>query len=241
MSPEKVRAIMDIIKLLLRVVMQAKDLMKSFRKAAARATIAAIVTIGAITPMIQSYAQTQPTPPAAVVTRTAPAAETDAGRVAIEMEFSRVKDVEALAKQYPVLAKLPAELKEYDAQQGGDNPAFVEIAKYTDKATGREMLFVHVTTPVLCSYEGCPLSVFMKDGKDFRNVLQVNASDPISVVTNGGTTSVLLPGAYGVNPSLEFRYDAKADQFLLNRPAAAEQQPAPEKAPAPVQAPAPKK
>ena len=39
----------------------------------------------------------------------------------------------------------------------------------------------------------------------------------------------------------EFRYDAKADQFLLNRPAAAEQQPAPEKAPAPVQAPAPKK
>jgi hypothetical protein len=231
---------MDITKFLRQVIMQAKDLMKSFRKAAARATIAAIVTIGAITPMIQAYAQTQPAPPAAVVTRTAPAADTEAGRVAVEMKFSRVKDVEALAKQYPVLSKLPAELKEYDAQQGGDNPAFVEVAKYSDKATGREMLFVHVTTPVLCSYEGCPLSVFMKDGKDFRNVLQVNASDPISVVTTGGSTSVLLPGAYGVNPALEFRYDAKTDQFELKRPAVTEQQPAPGQAPAPVQAPAPK-
>lgn len=221
--------------------MQAKDLMKSFRKAAARATIAAVVTIGAITPMLHAYAQTQTTtPPAAVVTRTAPAAETEAGRVATEISFSRVKDVEALAKQYPALSKLPAELKEYDEQQGGDNPAFVEIAKYTDKATGREMLFVHVTTPVLCSYEGCPLSVFLRDGKDFRNVLQINAADPISVVTNKGETSVVLPGAYGVNASLEFKYDVKTGQFESTRPANAEQQPAQDQVPAPLQVPAPK-
>lgn len=220
--------------------MQAKDLMKSFRKAAARASIAAIVTIGAITPMIHAYAQTQTTPPAAVVTRTAPAAETEAGRVATEISFTRVKDVEALAKQYTVLSKLPAELKEYDEQQGGDNPAFVEVAKYTDKATGREMLFVHVTTPVLCSYEGCPLSVFLRDGKDFRNVLQVNAADPISVVTNKGETSVVLPGAYGVNASLEFKYDVKTGQFESTRPADAQQQPAPNPVPAPLQIPAPK-
>lgn len=232
---------MDIIKFLWRVAMQAKDLMKSFRKAAARATIAAVVTIGAITPMLHAYAQTQTTtPPAAVVTRTAPAAETEAGRVATEISFSRVKDVEALAKQYTVLSKLPAELKEYDEQQGGDNPAFVEIAKYTDKATGREMLFVHVTTPVLCSYEGCPLSVFLRDGKDFRNVLQVNAADPISVVTNKGETSVVLPGAYGVNASLEFKYDVKTGQFESTRPANAQQQPAQDQVPAPLQVPAPK-
>lgn len=229
---------MDITKFLWRVAMQAKDLMKSFRKAAARATIAAVITIGAITPMIQAYAQNQVTPPAAAVTRTAPAAETEAGRVATEISFTRVTDVEALAKQYPALAKLPAELKEYDAQQGGDNPAFVEIAKYTDKANGREMLFVHVTTPVLCSYEGCPLSVFLRDGKDFRNVLQVNAADPISVVTSGTATSVVLPGAYGVNASLEFRYDVKTGQFEPARAAAA--QPAPEQSPVPNQAPAPK-
>lgn len=220
--------------------MQAKDLMKSFRKAAARATIAAIVTIGAITPMIHAYAQTQTTPPAAAIARTAPAAETEAGRVATEISFTRVKDVEALAKQYPVLSKLPAELKEYDEQQGGDNPAFVEIAKYTDKATGREMLFVHVTTPVLCSYEGCPLSVFLRDGKDFRNVLQVNAADPISVVTNKGETSVLLPGAYGVNASLEFKYDVKTGQFENTRQPDAQQEQAPQQVPAPLQVPAPK-
>ncbi len=219
--------------------MQAKDLMKSFRKAAARATIAAIVTIGAITPMIHAYAQTQTAPPAAVVTRTAPAAETEAGRVSTDISFTRVKDVEALAKQYPVLSNLPGELKEYDAQQGGDNPAFVEIAKYTDKANGREMLFVHVTTPVLCSYEGCPLSVFLRDGKDFRNVLQVNASDPISVVTNGSATSVVLPGAYGVNPSLEFRYDVKSGQFESARQPDTQQETAPQQT-APVQIPAPK-
>jgi hypothetical protein len=226
---------MDMIKFLWRVAMQAKDLMKSFRKAAARATIAAVITIGAITPMIHAYAQTQTTPPAAAVTRTAPAAETEAGRVANEISFTRVKDVEALARQYPVLAKLPAELKEYDEQQGGDNPAFVETAKYTDKATGREMLFVHVTTPVLCSYEGCPLSVFLREGNDFRNVLQVNAADPISVVTDKGTTSVVLPGAYGVNQSLEFRYDAKTGQFEPTN----QRQPEAEQAPAPLQMPAP--
>lgn len=231
---------MNIIKFLWRVAMQAKDLMKSFRKAAARATIAAIVTIGAITPMIHAYAQTQQvTPPAAVEMRTPPAAETEAGRVSTEITFTRVKDVEALAKQYPVLSKLPAELKEYDAQQGGDNPAFVEIAKYTDKANGREMLFVHVTTPVLCSYEGCPLSVFLRDGKDFRNALQVNAADPISVVTNGSATSVVLPGAYGVNPSLEFRYDVKTGQFEPTRQPEAQQETAPQ-IPAPLQVPAPK-
>ena len=232
---------MNIIKFLRRVAMQAKDLMQSFRKAAARATIAMIVTVGAITPMVQAYAQTQVAPPAAVVILTAPTAETEAGRVATEISFTRVKDVEALAKQYPALSKLPAELKEYDEQQGGDNPAFVEIAKYTDKANGREMLFVHVTTPVLCSYEGCPLSVFLRDGKDFRNVLQVNASDPISVVTNGTSTSVMLPGAYGVNPSLEFRYDIKTGQFEPTRVADAQQQPAPKQVPAPLPAPSPKK
>ncbi|MDI1227047.1 MAG: hypothetical protein PSY14_08900 [bacterium] len=222
--------------------MQAKnDLIKSFRKAAVRATLAVMMTVGVLAPSVTVMAQTQVAPPASVVKLTAPTAETEAGRVATEISFTRVKDVEALAKQYPALSKLPAELKEYDEQQGGDNPAFVEIAKYTDKANGREMLFVHVTTPVLCSYEGCPLSVFLRDGKDFRNVLQVNASDPISVVTNGTSTSVMLPGAYGVNPSLEFRYDIRTGQFEPTRVADAQQQPVPKQVPAPLPAPSPKK
>lgn len=231
---------MNIIKFLWQAVMQAKNnLMKSFRKVAVRATLAVMMTVGVLAPSVTVMGQT-PANPQATMSQTIPAPE--AGKeTSVELQFARVKDVEALAKQYPALSKLPAELKEYDEQQGGDNPAFVEVAKYTDKANGREMLFVHVTTPVLCSYEGCPLSVFLRDGKDFRNVLQVNASDPISVVTKGTSTSVMLPGAYGVNPSLEFRYDIKTGQFESTRVANAQQQSAPIQVPAPLPAPSSKK
>lgn len=205
---------MDIIKFLGRLLMKAKnDLLKTFKKVATRAALTVILTMGAVTPMVESGAQQPVLPPqSSVVT---PPAVVEADSVArTELQFTRVKDLDALAKQYPVLASLPQEVKDADEQQGGDNPAYVEITKQVDKVNGRELLFVHLTTPVLCSYEGCPLTVYMKDANhEFHKVMQVNASDPIQLVSSKDSTTLLLPGAYGTGPALEFRYNAGADEF----------------------------
>ncbi len=237
---------MNIIKFLWQAVMQAKhDLMKSFRKAAVRATLAVMMTVGVLAPSISVMAQT-PANPHATISQTIPAPE--AGKqTSVELQFTRVENVEALAKQYPFLSKLPAELKEYDKQQGEEvvNPSYVRIAKYTDKANGRELVFVHVNTPVLCSYEGCPLSVFLKDGaKDFREVLGVNAADPMNFVVAKDQMSMVFGGAYGVGDGTTFTYNAKTDMFedpVDAAPVVQQKTPAPEQAPIQKPAPAPKK
>ncbi|HYD19233.1 MAG TPA: hypothetical protein VEF76_12225 [Patescibacteria group bacterium] len=197
--------------------MQAKnDLLKTFKKAATRAALAVVLTVGIVTPLVDSVADQPVLPPQASTQTAPPIVEAAPDTVRTELSFTRVNDLEALAKQYPVLASLPQEVKDADEQQGGDNPAFVEISKQVDKASGRELLFVHLTTPVLCSYEGCPLAVYMKDANnEFRKVLQINASDPIELVTAKGGTSLILPGAYGAGPGLEFRFDNTAGEFQL--------------------------
>ncbi len=226
--------------------MQAKnDLMKSFRKVATRATLAMMLTVGVIVPSINVAAQA-PVAGRAAVTQTIPTPPEAGKEISTELQFTRVKDadVEALAKQYPFLAKLPQQLRDFDKEQGDEvvNPSYVRIAKYDDKANGRQLVFVHINAPTQCSYEGCPLTVYLKDAKDFREVLGVNASDPMKLVIAGKEMSMDFGGAYGVGPGTTFKYDAKQDLFdtpAVEEPAV-QQQPAPGKTDAaPKQAPAP--
>lgn len=184
-------------------------LTKNFMKAAARATLMAMLTVGAVAPGISMANPPLPQEPASAVTLVAASQEAKTDTV----QFNRVTDYKQLAEKYPFLSGLEQQVKEYDEWQGGTNPALVNVGIYA--ANGKEMVFVHIDTPVMCSYEGCPLSVYMKNGKDFTLVSQVNSNIPVQVVAKGDQVSLVFPGAYGVNPSVEYRYDAGKKEFQI--------------------------
>lgn len=194
--------------------MKIKDyLTKDFMKVAKRGALVAMLTVGAIAPNV-SAAQQLPAPDTAI---TLAAASQEAPAANNTVSFERVTDFDKLTEKYPFLAGLQAQVREYDEWQGGTNPTTVDVGTYKDQVNNREMVFVHITTPVQCSYEGCPLSVYLKDSNgDFKHVHQLNAIVPIQVKSEADSLSLLLPGAYGNAPGNEYTYNKDSQRFVRN-------------------------
>ena len=191
--------------------MKIKDyLTKDFMKVAKRATLIAMLTVGAVTPNVASHSQQLPVPETAMTLVAAAEAATENNAV----QFERVSDYAQLAEKYPFLNGIEAQVKEYDEMQGGTNPTTVDVGTYKDQANNREMVFVHITSPVQCSYEGCPLSVYLKDSEGgFNLVHQINAIVPVQVKSEANSLSLHIPGAYGVGPGSEYTYNKTSHQF----------------------------
>lgn len=191
--------------------MKIKDyLTKDFMKVAKRGALIAMLTVGAITPNVSSYSQQLPVPETTI---TLAAASQEASAPA-SVEFERVTDFKQLSEKYPFLNGLEAQVKEYDEWQGGTNPTTVDVGTFKDAANNRELVFVHITTPVQCSYEGCPLSVYMKD-KDgnFNLAQQINAIVPVQVKSEANSLSLHLPGAYGAGSGFDYTYNNSSQHF----------------------------
>jgi len=211
-------------------------LKKDFMKAISKATLALMLTVGAAVPIISmshaasanatvdttAITQQVTTSTAAINSSFIKPAEA-AAPAATELQFTQVKDVAAVMRQYPFLGDLQAQAKTADEQQGGTNPTTFDLATYKDAANGRELVFLHMNSPVVCADEGCPLSVYLRDGNSYKNVLEVNAQDPITISSTKDGLNLHFAGAYGNGPGIDFVYN-RAESKFLNPAEAAPQQ-----------------
>ena len=219
---------------------------KAFKRAAARATLAIMLTLGVVAPSVTSYSQLPAPPVPQSQTVMLVAAETTApvAQAKVEVQFHRAdaEELDALIKEYPALKDIKANLKQIDDDRlaslkeiKAENdfyPGGYEIGTYKDSVNGREFLMIHMyNTPNVCSAEGCPLTVYLKDGKDFRNVLETMSLGQISLFSTKEKMSLILPGSLSHEGGLTMDYDAKLGVFALVEPGA--QQPSPAPAPAP--------
>lgn len=218
------------------------DLSRKFARAAVRATLAVVLTMGAMVPSITVSAQTALPAPATAITQVATQASAP-----VDVTFKEAGDLDSLVKQYPALKAVREEMRQADKdkldgfkeihEEASFRPGTLEIATYKDTINNREYLFAHISTENnMCSYEGCPLYIFAKDAKDFRQVSSFKTDVPIEVVTAKDKFVVNAPGT--VNGGFSMQYNAKTDQFdPVDDATPTQQQPTP----APLQAPAPKK
>ncbi|MDE1151159.1 MAG: hypothetical protein PW788_01365 [Micavibrio sp.] len=201
-------------------------LKKDFMKAISKASLALMLTVGAALPIISmsGAASANATVDTTAITQqaaTSPAINSSfikpaeaAKPAATELQFTQVKDVAAVMRQYPFLGDLQAQAKAADEQQGGTNPATFDLATYKDAANGREMVFLHMNSPVVCADEGCPLSVYLRDGNTYRSVLEVNAQDPITITSTKDSLNLHFVGAFGNGPGIDFVYNRAESKFL---------------------------
>lgn len=204
--------------------MQMKNyLSSSFGRVASRAILAVVLTMGAIGPSVTAFAGTQ-VPDQAPTAVTATLAAADASQAtagAVDLKFTKVEDMAALAKQFPVAAEA---LEEMRVAEGDRLDAFKEMkeeskfvagqmqmATFKDTANNREFLFLHLFSPNLCSYEGCPLIVFMKDAKDFRQVSYSNTNAPVEFFSTADKLVLKAPGAQ--QGEYQLTYNATKDVF----------------------------
>ena len=233
---------MSISELLWRFVMQIKkDLSKSFYRAARRTAVALMLTVGIITPTIMTMTSSPPALAQTQVTTTvaqeAAPAKAEAP-YASEIVFAPVTDLDQLVKDYPATSEFREALRTADSErlaglkeineEKSFYPGQFQIGTYKDEVNKREFVFVHVlNAPNMCAMDGCALTVYLKDGKDFRQVLRANSEAPIRLVSNKDDVTLKLP-ASASGPGLDMKFNAKTDQFEY-----------PGTTPAPAPAPAP--
>lgn len=243
---------MNMLNFIGRLLMKLKSqLSQSFRRVATRALLV-VLTAGAVLPTFTtSFAQHQQEPVAVTQMAQVEAAKAPAPYKS-EIIFEKLEDFAAVAKEFPFVLKVQDALKAADAARmdalkeiNAENsfyPGGYMIGKYSDSANGREFVFLHMyNTPNVCSYEGCPFSVFMKDTAtgEFRHVLETMTTGDVHFSATKDNIAITV--ARGPNPAETLKYDAAQDYFVSPdegkptgqppAPAPAPEVKAPEKAP----------
>ena len=122
-----------------------------------------------------------------------------------QIAFKAVRDVIALAKKYPFLAKEMAEIKEEGMTDVGVDSLQVQ---------GKRLLFIQLSGMLFRGTEGTPVTVYIHTGKAYQEALSVTTHDNIVVMD---TLPITLLTPTGTGKKTRWVLDAVSGTFRIRK------------------------